>query len=146
MKKLILLLFCVNNSIAQNVVSIDSLKKVVIQEISKDTAIGNSISSKDYGSIYEIRELLTSKSLHETDRKGIFYFGLCGDDVPCRILLYDPWGYKIMPYVFNYSSLGDLLDFFERNQYSAVDILAYLKAIYEYYKIEDSWGEKVIIQ
>lgn len=131
---------------AQNVISIDSLKQIVIQQISLDTAVKNQISKEDCGNIYEIQELLTSKPIQETDRRGIYYFGLRGDDVPSKLLLYDPWGYKIMPYIFNYSGLGYLLDFFERNQYSAEEVFTYLKAIYEYYKIEDSWGEKEIVK
>lgn len=131
---------------AQNAVSIDSLKQVVIQQISLDTAIKNPLSNEDCGNVFEIQELLTSTPIQETDRRGIYYFGLRGDDVPSRLLLYDRWGYKIMPYVFNYSSLGYLLDFFKRNQYSDKDVFTYLKAIYEYYKIEDSWGEKEIVK
>ena len=131
---------------AQNTISIDSLKQIVIRQISLDTPVKNQISNEDCGNIYEIQELLTSKPIQETDRRGIYYFGLRGDDVPSWLLLYDPWGYKIMPYVFNHSSLGYLLDFFERNQYSAEEVFTYFKAIYEYYKIEDSWGEKEIVK
>ena len=146
MKKLmIILLFCFNQGMAQNAVSVDSLKQIVIQHISLDSATKKSISSADYGDAYTILELLTFKPIQETDQRGIYCFGLCGDDVPCWLLLYDPRGCKIMPYAFDYSCLGDLLDFFEYNQYSNEDIIKYLKAIYKFYRIEDSWGEKEII-
>lgn len=146
MKKLmIILLFCFNQGMAQNAVSVDSLKQIVIQYISLDSATKKSISSADYGDAYTILELLTFKPIQETDQRGIYCFGLCGDDVPRWLLLYDSRGCKIMPYAFDYSSLGNLLDFFEYNQYPNEDIIKYLKAIYKFYRIEDSWGEKEII-
>lgn len=144
MKKILvlLLIFNINDNIAQNTVGVDSLKQIVLEHIVSESR--TLIRSEDYGSAYEIRELLTYEPIQETDRKGIYYFGICGDDVPRWILLYDPWGYRILSYVFSYANLGDLLDFFERNQYSAEDAIVYLKAIYNHYRFEDSWGEEII--
>ena len=99
------------------------------------------VSEKKYLQSFYINDILNNQPISESESYGIYVFGRVGDDiVSVGTLLYDSTGYEFLPRIFNYESLGFLLNFFERNNLSAEESIKYLNSIYRFEKEENNIG------
>lgn len=143
---LLFLIFVIQNCGAQ-CISRDSLIRIVARVITQQecrkipTTRKDCVLEKDYLQSFYINDILNNQPISESESYGIYVFGRFGDDiVSVGTLLYDCTGYEFLPRIFNYESLGLLLNFFGRNNLSAEESIKYLTAIYRFEKEENNIG------
>lgn len=148
MKNIILLMFVciIHIGHTQCIVNVDSLIRIAAQTINQQeqkmpTSVRQNLTERDYKQAYYVNDILDNQPITQRSGYGIYVFGRIGDDfVSAGIFLYDLTGCQILPRIFNYESLGMLLDFFERNHFSEKEMMKYLKLIYEFEKEENNIG------
>lgn len=106
----------------------DSVLSIVVAQINKSE--GRSYRTCDYGSYFYVEDVAT-KAPVEKQSYGIYEFGLFGDDLSRWIMWYDPSGYKIFNHGLDMEMLGEMFEFFERNNCSELQSFYYIKGLYE---------------